>query len=239
MKRSKKPFISVVIPVFNEEKRIRKLEEVINYLKKQKYTSEILVINDGSTDRTQKILSSYKRKINLIFYPKNQGKGGAIKIGMLNSRGKYRLFMDIDLSTPISEVEKFLPHLKKYDIIIGSRKLKSSTLLTRQSLTREYLGKVFTSISRYILKLNTSDFTCGFKSFSEEAAKEIFQKQTITGWGFDPEILYIGKLRKKTILEIPVTWKNDPRTRVKFPQDIITSFLELTKIKINALRGKY
>jgi dolichyl-phosphate beta-glucosyltransferase len=239
MKRNKKPFLSVIIPVFNEEKRIHKLKDIISYLKKQKYSSEIVVINDGSTDKTGAILKKYKRKINLISYFPNRGKGAAIKTGMLESLGKYRLFLDVDLSTPISEFEKFFPHLNKYDIIIGSRKIKDSNLITRQSLLREYLGKIFTSLSIFILNLNTSDLTCGFKSFSGKTAEEIFQNQTIPGWGFDPEILYIAQTKKKTILEIPVTWKNDPRTKVKFPRDIIFSLWELIKIRINAFEGRY
>lgn len=241
MKQTKKPYLSIIIPVFNEEKRIQNLNQIASYLRKQKFSWDLIVIDDGSTDRTMKVLKSLKDKLRfkLLSYSPNLGKGFAIKTGMLEALGKYRLFLDIDLSTPINELEKFLPFLKKYGIVIGSRKLRASNLVVRQSFIREHLGKMFTALSRTVLQLNVSDFTCGFKCFSEKAAKQIFTRQTINRWGFDSEILYIGKNKKISIKEIPVTWKNDPGTKVKFPQDIINSLLELIKIRLNAFLGLY
>lgn len=239
--KSKIPYISIIIPIYNEEKRIKRLEEIYSYLKKQRYSWEIIVVNDGSTDKTKTILNSLKKKLrfNLLSYTPNAGKGFAVKTGMLKAKGKYRLFLDVDLSTPISELSKFLPFLNKYDIIIGSRKLKTSTLITRQPFIREYLGKVFTALSQRILDMHVSDFTCGFKIFSKKAAEDIFVRQKINRWGFDSEILYIGKIKKYSIKEVPVYWENDPRTRVKFPDAIINSLLELATIKINSIRGFY
>lgn len=241
MKKNKQPSLSIIIPVFNEEKRIKNLKKIITYLGKQKFNWELIVVNDGSTDKTQKVLNSVKKsfKFKLLSYSPNLGKGFAIKTGMLEALGKYRLFLDIDLSTPINELEKFIPFLKKYDIVIGSRKLKDSNLVVRQSFIREHLGKMFTALSQMALQLDVSDFTCGFKCFSEKAAKEIFTRQTIRRWGFDSEILFIGKKKKFAIYEIPITWKNDPRTKVKFPQDIINSLAELIKIRLNSLLGLY
>lgn len=239
MKKVIKPFLSVIIPVFNEEKRVNNLTQIISFLKKQRYTWEVIIVNDGSTDKTIKKLKLLKKKLRfkiLSHYP-NTGKGFAVKTGMLSAIGKHRLFLDIDLSTPIAEIDKFLPFLKKSDIVIGSRKMKSSKVIIRQSLLREFLGKTFTYISQKILQMNISDFTCGFKCFSKKAAEEIFAKQTIHRWGFDPEILYIGKTKRYSIKEVPVIWKNDPRTRVKFPQDIVNSLTELIKIRLNSLRG--
>ena len=158
---------------------------------------------------------------------------------MLKAVGKYRLFLDIDLSTPINEFDKFLPQIKKYDIVIGSRKMRGSNVVIRQHVIREVLRRIFTLLSQKVLGVNISDFTCGFKCFSGKAAEEIFSKQTINGWGFDSEILYIGKSKRKSIKEMAVEWKNDPRTRVKFPNAIIYSLLELIKIKINSYRGLY
>ena len=241
MNKSIEPFLSIVIPVYNEERRIKNLSEIIFYLKKQKYSWEVIIVDDGSTDKTSKILKLLKKKLRftLISYQPNSGKGFAVKTGMLSAKGKFRLFLDVDLSTPISEMEKFLPYLKKHPIVIGSRKLKASILLTRQPLFREYLGKIFTLLSQAVLRLDISDFTCGFKCFSKDAAEEIFKRQTIKGWGFDSEILYIGKLKKISAKELPIVWKNDPRTRVKFPKDIINSLFELTKIRINSAMGLY
>ncbi len=241
MKRTKDTFISVVIPVYNEEKRINNLTTIISYLKKQKYKSEVIVVNDGSTDKTYKLLKLLKLKLNfkLFSYNKNLGKGYAIKTGMLNSRGKYRLFLDIDLSTPIEEVDKMLPHLKKNDIVIGSRKMESSNLIVRQPYAREFLGKIFTLLSQIILQMGITDFTCGFKCFSRESAEQIFPRQRINRWGFDSEILYLAKKGKYSIKEIPITWKDDKRTKVKFPQDILSSLGELLKIRLNSYRDLY
>lgn len=241
MNRIKQPFLSVIIPVFNEEKRVKRLTEIISYLRKQKYSWEIITVDDGSTDKTNTILKSLKKKLRLkiISYDTNHGKGFAIKTGMLSAKGKYRLFLDIDLSTPINEFDNFIPFLKKYNIIIGSRKMKLSKVIIRQPLFREFLGKMFTLFSQKVLQINISDFTCGFKCFSKSAAEQIFTRQTINGWGFDAEILYIAKNKKIPIKEAAVLWKNDPRTKVKFPQDIIQSLIELMRIRLNSLRGIY
>ena len=241
MDRKKDIFLSIIIPVFNEEKRVKNLIEVASYLKRQKYSWEVIVIDDGSIDKTNAKLKLLKRKqrFKLITYIPNFGKGYAIKTGMLAAEGKYRLFLDVDLSTPITEIEKLLPHLRKYDIIIGSRKMKGANLVIRQPILRESLGKLFTLLSRKTMGMNISDFTCGFKCFSKKAALQIFPLQTINRWGFDSEILYISKLKKHSIKELPVTWKDDPRTKVRFPHDILKSLEELIRIRINFHRGMY
>lgn len=241
MKKLKQPYLSVIIPVFNEKKRIKNLDDVISYLKKQKYTWEVIVVDDGSKDKTTDTLKSLKNKLRfkLISLLENQGKGAAIKKGMLAASGKYRLFLDIDLSTPIREFDKLNPYLEKYDIVIGSRKMKGSSIIVRQPLVRELLGKSFTFLSQKTLQMKISDFTCGFKCFSQKAADQIFPRQTINRWGFDSEILYIGKLKNNSFKEVPVTWKNKSGTKVKFPDAIINSLLELAKIRINAFRGLY
>lgn len=241
MKTSKKPFLSIIVPIFNEQKRVKNLTNVISYFRKQKYSWEVIVVDDGSTDETIKVLKLMKKKLRfkLLTYSPNLGKGFAVKTGMLSAQGKYRLFIDLDLSTPIAELEKFLPYFKKYDIIIGSRKLKSSTLLKRQPIIREYLGKVFTLLSQFMLNTIVSDFTCGFKIFSQKAAEHIFTKQRINRWGFDSEILYIGNIKKFSIKEVPVVWNDDPRTKVKFPQDIINSLIELLTIRVNSFKNLY
>lgn len=241
MKPEKKIFLSIIIPTFNEEQRIKKIHEIVNYLKTQEYLWEIIVVDDGSQDNTLKKLKKLQKELHykLISYPVNYGKGYAVKTGMLAARGKYRLFIDIDLSTPIAELANFLPYLKKFNIVIGSRKMKSANVMIRQPFLREFLGKVFTLISQKVLGMNISDFTCGFKCFSDKTAIEIFSRQKNNRWGFDAEILYIAKMRHNQIKEIPVNWSDDPRTKVKFPQDIINSLKELIKIRINAYAGFY
>ena len=139
----------------------------------------------------------------------------------------------------MEEFSKFYPYLKKYDILIGSRKLKGAKLINRQPIIREYLGRGFTLLSRIILGVNISDFTCGFKCFSKQAAEKIFTRQKINRWGFDSEILFIAKNKGLKIKEIPVKWSNDERTKVKFPDDLIRSFSELLQIRYNHFKNLY
>lgn len=243
MKKSKKtsPFLSIIIPIFNEQLRIGQLPNVYNYFRKQKFSFEVIIINDGSTDNTLKKLKelSKKFKFTLLTYNPNKGKGYAIKTGMLNASGKFRLFTDIDLSTPLDEIEKFLHLLSKYDLLIGSRKIKGSNLTKRQSFIREVLGKGFTFLSQLLLNVAVSDFTCGFKIFSEKAAKLIFTRQKLDRWGFDAEILFIAKQLHLSIKEVPVRWANDPKSKVRYSQDIIDSLLDLLRIRYFSFRKYY
>lgn len=236
-----KPFLSVIIPLYNEQMRLKKMTKVYRFLNQQKLSYEVIFINDGSTDNTlgilNKVLAGFK--FTLITYEKNRGKGFAIKTGMLAAKGQYLLFTDIDLSTPIEEFTKFLPFLKKTNILIGSRKIKGSILQKRQGFVRENLGKGFTFLSRVTLNVYLSDFTCGFKCLPKEAAKKIFSKQRIERWGFDPEILFLAKKFGYEIIEIPVKWSNDPKSKVKFPQDIIRSLLDLYRIRYNLSKKVY
>lgn len=240
----KKVFLSIIIPLYNEEKRIRMLFEIHSYLKKQKFSWEIILVNDGSKDNTKKITAniikdnSFK-KIQLISYKRNRGKGFAIKKGVLKAKGEYRLFIDIDLSTPIEELKKILPFIKKFDIVIGSRKRKGAKLIKRQSKLREILGKEFTRLSRYILGLKVTDFTCGFKCFSANSAEKIFSRQKIERWGFDAEILFLAQKLNFPIKEVAVVWRNDSETKVRLPKDIIVTFFELFKIRYYALKNLY
>lgn len=233
--KSGKPYLSIIIPLYNEEKRIKKLIKIYNFLKSIKISYELILINDGSKDKTLAFLKKLppECKYKLISYEINQGKGYAIKKGMLAANGKHRLFTDIDLSTPIEEINNFLPYLKKFDIIIGSRKTKGSKLEKRQPFIRESLGKIFTFISQIFLKLDISDFTCGFKCFSQKAAIEIFSRQIIRRWGFDSEVLFLAKKFNYKIKEVPVTWIDDPKSKVKFPQAIISSLTDLVWIRLN------
>lgn len=237
----KKPFLSIIIPVFNEILRIDNLYEVISFLKKFKFDSEIIVINDGSTDFTLKKLQKMNNKNNflIISYQDNKGKGYAIKKGMLSARGEYRLFMDIDLSTPLVELDKFIPYFSKNDVLIGTRKDSKAKLLIRQAKIRESLGKCFTWISKTTLGVKVSDFTCGFKIFSEKSALAIFNKAKINRWGFDAEIIFLSQKMGFNLKEISVVWKNDQRTKVNLLRDIASSLIELVMIRINNLAGDY
>lgn len=235
------PFISVIVPLYNEESRLANLSKIFIFFKKKNFNYELILINDGSRDKTLNKLNELSKnfKFKLISYQENRGKGYAVKMGMMQARGKYRLFTDIDLSTPIEAFNKFLPILPRYDIVIGSRKKKGSRLIIHQPKLREKLGKAFTTLSRGFLNINLTDFTCGFKCFSQEAAKKIFFRQKINRWGFDTEILFIGKKMGLSVKEVPVVWKNDIETKVKLPWDIVTSLADLVKIRYNDFMGRY
>ncbi len=239
-----KKFLSVIIPLYNEQKRLHNLMHIYNYLSGKKFDWEIILVNDGSTDQTKKAVVKMLKSNNLkntylVSYIHNKGKGFAIKRGTLEACGEYRLFTDIDLSAPIEEFNKFIPYLKDYDIIIGSRRKRGSRLIIHQPKLREKLGKGFTKLSQVSLGLSLTDFTCGFKCFSKEAAEKIFSRQKIDRWGFDTEILFIGKKMGFSIKEVPVVWKNDRETKVRLPQDIINSLYDLIKIRYNKFRGLY
>lgn len=241
MKDKNPIYLSVIIPVFNETKRLQKLDAVFAYLKTVRFTSELIIVNDGSTDESLEILESFKKEHNfkLLSYHRNKGKGYALKFGVKEANGKYILLTDVDLSTPITEFEKFKTFINQYDVIIGTRKSDSATLLVRQPKFRELLGKGFTLLSRVVLNLNLSDFTCGFKCFSNRCAKLVFSKSKINRWGYDSEVLFLANKFGYEIKEVPVVWKNDPQTKVRFPQDVFNSLQELLTIRLNGILGKY
>lgn len=235
-------FWSIIVPCYNETKRIHNLEKILKYLGGQKESWELIVVNDGSLDETLKKLKVLKRKSNfkLISYDTNRGKGYAVKTGMLAASGKFRLFCDIDLSTPIEEIRAFKPFLGKADVVIGTRKLKGAKVILHQSFLREYLGKGFTLLSQLVLNTWVSDFTCGFKCFSKAASERIFKRTRISRWGFDSEALFLTKKYGLRVKEVPVVWKNDPQSRVRFPRDLINSFAELVAIRYyDWVRGFY
>lgn len=240
-KDRKKFLLSVVIPVYNESERIENLPKIFEYLISNKFNYEVIVVNDGSRDDTLAKLKTIQKHFNfrIISYYPNKGKGYAIKKGMLAAKGDYRLFTDVDLSTPIEEFERFLPFLQSHDIIIATRKKKGAHLKIRQGKIRETLGKAYTLLTKNILHLPLSDFTCGFKVFSKEAAERIFFKSQIKRWGFDPEILFIATKKRLKIKEVSVVWMNNPNSKVRFPQDAINSFSELIRIKIYDFIGRY
>ncbi len=231
----KKPYLSVIIPIYNETDRLKNIYEIHNYIRSKNINYEIIIVNDGSSLKsTSQLINNIKKKIKslkVISYVKNKGKGYAISCGMQKAKGRFRLFTDIDLSTPIKEFDKFKSYIEHYDVVIGSRKLSSSKLMKRQSLVRESLGKLFTLLSKTILRVPVSDFTCGFKCFSEKSSKDIFPKLKAKRWGFDADVLFIAKRMNYKIKEVPIRWSHDKNSKVRLPQDAIISLLELIKIR--------
>jgi glycosyltransferase involved in cell wall biosynthesis len=231
--KQKSVFWSIIIPCYNESTRVDNIVKIFQYLHRLDKPWELIVVDDGSTDDTLDKLKSLKKKsdFRLISYKNNRGKGYAVKTGMLAAIGEFRLFMDVDLSTPISEMKAFSQFVGQYDVVIGTRKVKGARVVVHQPILREYLGVVFTLLSQLILNTWVSDFTCGFKCFSREAAERIFRKTKVFRWGFDSESLFLARKYGFSIKEVPVIWSNDKRTRVRFPGDIINSFGELLAIR--------
>ncbi len=228
------PHLSVVIPGFNEEKRLAPtLAQIVAYLQKQKYTSEIIVVDDGSRDRTTEVaeekLAGFPHRI--LKQNLNQGKGAAVKRGMLEAEGDYLLFTDADLSTPIEEAELLMAHLEKgFDIAIGSRALPQSHVQIHQNILRETMGKIFNRIARLTSFKRIQDSQCGFKCFRREAARSLFQAQKLKGFSFDAEVLYLAQKRGYRIAEVPVTWRNSPQSRVHILKDSLRMLWDVIRI---------
>ncbi|MBI2031521.1 MAG: glycosyltransferase [Candidatus Levybacteria bacterium] len=236
-----KPYLSIIVPIYNESNRLDNLSTIASYLKKLKVKTELIVVNDGSNDSTKNILDDLRKKLKfkIISYKENKGKGYAVKIGMLKAQGKLRLFTDIDLSVPIEECSKLMKFAEFNQVVIGSRRVAKSKIILHQPIIRELMGRFFTFLSQKTLSLEISDFTCGFKMFREKAAGKIFQKSRINRWGFDSEILFIANKLEHKIYEAPISWSHNINTKVKFPEDIIRSLIDLILIRFNSLRGIY
>lgn len=236
---------SIVVPAFNEEKRIAAtLAAISNYLRKKNYTAEIIVIDDGSRDRTTETVEEQKKtthNLRLYTLDRNRGKGAAVKLGIEKARGEYILFTDADNSTPIEELDKLYSTLQNNgsDIAIGSRYVPGSALMVRQPYYRVAIGRIGNLLIRWFLVDNIRDTQCGFKLFRYAAAQDIFRRQKIKRWGFDMEALAIAKMLDYKITEVPVTWINSIDSRIRPLRDAFQTFGELVYIKFNLLSGRY
>lgn len=228
-------FLSLIIPAYNEESRISgSLDKALEYFSRQDYSWEIIVVDDGSTDQTARIIENYNAKNPNITLIKqgNIGKGSAVRNGMLAAHGQYRVFTDADFSTPIYELEKILPILSAgTDICIGSRSIDRSMVKEHQPFYREWMGKTFNKFVQLLVFKGIVDTQCGFKGFTASAAERIFSQAKINGFSFDVEVLFLAKLGKMTIKEVPIEWYNDERSKVNPISDSTRMFLELIKIR--------
>lgn len=246
----KKIFLSVVIPAYNEEENIKKgkLLEVSNFLSKKNFSWEVLVVDDGSQDKTFELASEFGKKYKnfKVFKEIHRGKGGTIIAGAKKAKGEIVLFTDMDQATPIREVEKFLPFFKKgYDIVIGSRAGRKGA-----PLIRKLMAYGFSFLRLLILRLPFKDTQCGFKAFRKEVIDKIFKKMSLyrniknvkgasVSAGFDLELLFIAKEMGFKIKEVPVFWHHKTTKRVNPIKDSWRGFKDLVKIKLNSLRGVY
>jgi len=235
--------LSVILPAYNEGEYIEvTLRQLKAELDKLNIPYEILVVNDGSKDDTAaRATRCASGQIRVLSYAHNRGKGYAVGYGMRHASGKYRLFMDVDLSTSLDMVGQFLAILKEgsYDLVIGNRKTKFSEQKIKQPFYRRFFGEGFTWISSLLIGRRTADFTCGFKMYTARAAEIIFTRQKIFDWAFDAELIYIALLHNLRIHEAPVIWQHHSDSRVRVVRDILTSLLSLFKMRINSLRGLY
>ncbi len=236
--------LSVIIPAYNEEKRIRKtLETIILYLDKKKHNYEIIVVNDGSTDKTKDVILEFvkegNKKIKVFDNPDNKGKGYSVKQGFLAATKLWVLFTDADLSTPIEELETCIRYAGNAAVVIGSRNLPMSHIVVKQPFLRSTLGKIFPFFVRLLLLPDVHDSQCGFKLFRKDVATAIAQRQKIDGFCFDAEQLYIAKKLGFAIKEVPITWSNDERSKIRVIRDSFSMFSDLLRIRWNAFCGRY
>ncbi len=241
---SRYPACSIVIPAYNESARIgATLREVVECIRREGWNAEVIVVNDGSTDTTARQVLDFAiaaPEVRLVENPGNHGKGYSVRNGLLQARGEIVMFTDADLSAPIGEAELLFQAIAGgADIAIGSRWLERNRQTHRQPLYRQFFGRCFNLVTRTIMGLAFKDTQCGFKAFTRAAAQTVFQLQTIEGWGFDPEILFIATKRGLRIEEVPVSWGHDERSRMSYLRDGIQMLREMMIIRWNALLGRY
>lgn len=230
------PFLTVVIPAFNEKPRILPtLNRVDEYLKGQSYTWSVLVVSDGSNDGTDALVSDFSKShpgFSLHHYLPNQGKGNAVRVGMLMAPGDLILFSDADLAAPIEELEKLLPKMEQAPIAIGSRPMKESRLEIRQPWYREALGRMANKLIQLLAVSGIQDTQCGFKLFKREVARDVFSRCKLNGFSFDFEALMVARDLGYQIAEVPIRWAHQEGSKVVIWRDAPKALYDLVKLRI-------
>ena len=238
------PTYSIVIPAYNEAGRIpATLEAVVETVREKRWSAEVIVVDDGSTDATADVVRRFAAgapEVRLLQNPGNRGKGYSVRSGLLQALGDVVMFTDADLSAPMDEAQDLFDAVAGgADIAIGSRWLERTRQTIRQPLYRQFFGRCFNAVTRLVMDLPFADTQCGFKAFTRAAAQTVFQLQTIERWGFDPEILFIALKRGYRIQEVPVSWAHDERTRMSYLKDGMKMLQEIAIVRWNALLGRY
>jgi len=236
------PFLTIVIPAYNEESRLpRTLPEVIQFVEAQDYEAEVLVVDDGSVDRTPEIAEEFSTKhpcVRLI-RAEHGGKGHAVQVGMLQARGEYALLCDADLAMPITELPKFLPpQQNSYQVAIGSREVAGAVRYNEPAY-RHLMGRVFNWLVKVMAVPGFEDTQCGFKCFHRSVTRDLFSSQTIAGFGFDVEILYVAQKRGYRIIEVPIHWYYQAESKVHPVRDTVRMFRDILRVRQNDQLGFY
>jgi len=236
------PFLSIVVPAYNEEGRLpQTLPRIVDFLRAQDYAAELVVVDDGSADGTCRIVEDIAATVPFVRLIRNEhrGKGYAVKTGGMAAAGDYIFLCDADLSMPIEEVARFLPPaLEEYDVAIGSREVEGARRYDEPGL-RHLMGRVFNTLVRVLAVRGFQDTQAGFKCFAREAAREMFPYQTMDGFGFDVEILFIAQKRGFRIVEVPINWYYMSNSRVSPVSDSVRMFREILQVRMNDWRGLY
>lgn len=235
------PFFSIVIPAHNEENRLPgTLEQIFQFLSRQSFTYEVIVVENGSSDSTLAIAKEFaSRHQNLIVMQSEKGKGAAVQRGMLAATGEYRFMCDADLSMPVEEIVKFIPPtLQNFDIAIASREAKGAVRYNEPSY-RHWGGRGINFLIQTLILPGLNDTQCGFKCFRAQVAEDIFQRQTLYGWSFDIELLYIARRRRYRIVEIPIHWYHFSDSKVSALRDAVHMINDIFRIHANARQGIY
>ncbi len=234
-------YLSLVIPVFNEEEIIKKnLDVVTRFLKKLGKSYEIIVVDDGSSDSTVKIVEGIEDKnVKLIMLRQNRGKGAALRAGVAKASGKYILFSDADLSVPIEFLDEIIKKLQMHEVAVASRRVQGAVIKTHQPPLRELMGRVFTKLTQLLIQSGIADFTCGFKGFTYESGKKLFSQSRIDRWAYDAEIIFLAHKYGYKIAQVPVVWENRVDTRVKMGRAAVESFFDVLRVRVWELMGKY
>jgi glycosyltransferase involved in cell wall biosynthesis len=237
------PYLSVVIPAYNEERRLpATLADVIAWLSRQQFPSEIVVVDDGSTDGTAAAVKQMTGPlVRLVRHPdgENHGKGASVRLGMLEARGDCRLFMDADNSTTCDQAAAFFPYLQEgFDVVIGSRDVPGAVIPVRQPWYKAWAGDLGNLFIRAAAVPGIYDTQAGFKLFTRRAAEDIFSRLTLTRWAFDVEVLAIARRRGYRIKEVPITWRNDPQSKVRL-SSYFAVLRDVWRVRRNLRAGRY
>jgi dolichyl-phosphate beta-glucosyltransferase len=236
------PFLSLIIPAHNEEERLPEtLRQVFEFAEKQPYALEVVVVENGSNDRTYQIGQLFAEQHPELRLLKNplRGKGRAVKQGMLAAQGEHRFMCDVDFSMPVDQINRFIPPVMgDYDVAIASREAPGAKRID-EPYYRHFVGRIYNGLIRFLALPGLQDTQCGFKCFRGPVAEDLFSRQTLTGWSFDVEILFIARLLGYGIVEIPIPWYYNPHSKIRVVRDAFQMGVDLLTIRRNALRGIY